>query len=114
MAVTPGLSQLLWIISVLLLAPPIEELLFRGILYGGYRRSFGPVWAGVLTTSVFVICHLPEMVYFLPSIVGITGFAIAALWLRLRAAAIGPAVAAHFGYNAVLAIAVANATSLKL
>jgi hypothetical protein len=29
---------------------------------------------------------------------------LAALWMRLRAAAIGPAVALHFSYNGTLAV----------
>jgi membrane protease YdiL (CAAX protease family) len=103
MAMTPGLSRVLWVVMALCLAPVIEELLFRGVLYGGYRKALGAPKAAVLTTSLFVLLHLGEMVHFWPSIVFVTGVASAALWLRLRWSAIGPAVAAHFGYNAVLA-----------
>ena len=106
MASTPGISRSLWIVLVLLCAPPFEELLPRGVLYGGYRRSFGPVRAALLTTGIFVSLHFFEMIHFWPSIVGITGFALAALWIRLRSAAIGPAIAAHFAYNSVVVILV--------
>jgi len=102
LAATPGLSRALWIVMAVVLAPPIEELLFRGIIYGGYRRPFGPGWAAVLATSLFVIGHVTEVVHFSPFIVSITGLAIAALWMRLRFASIGPAIAVHFGYNAVI------------
>ncbi len=111
MAMTPGLPQMLWIIGALLFAPPIEELLFRGILYGGYCRSFGPLWAAILTTAVFVICHVTEIIYFVPATVGIIAIAITALWLRLRSSAIGPSVAAHFGYNATIAIMITYSAS---
>src|SRR5689334_11800087 len=57
MASTPGLSQIVWLIA-LLIAPAIEELLFRGVLYGGYRKSFGPLAAGTLTTFIFVLLHI--------------------------------------------------------
>jgi membrane protease YdiL (CAAX protease family) len=110
MAVTPGLPQLLWFVLVLITAPVVEELLFRGVLYGGYRSSFGPVWATVLTTAIFWVMHLTEMIHFWPSMVGVAGLALVALWWRLRSAAIGPAVAVHFGYNAILAVAVLYAT----
>jgi len=50
--------------------------------------------------------HITEMIYFWPSAIGITGLALAALWMRLRSGAIGPAVAVHFGYNAVIAVGV--------
>jgi membrane protease YdiL (CAAX protease family) len=111
MAATPGLLQLLWLFLALVLAPLIEEPLFRGVLYGGYRNSFGPVRAAVLTTSIFLLLHITEMIHFLPSMLGVLGLAIAALWIRLRSSAIGPAVAVHFGYNAVLAIVVIWSTS---
>lgn len=105
MAQTPGLSRLLWVVIGLLIAPPIEELLFRGVLYGGYRRSFGNVRAALVTTAIFCALHLPELIHFLPALLGIAGLALVALWCRLRSAAIGPAIAAHFGYNSVLALA---------
>jgi membrane protease YdiL (CAAX protease family) len=75
-------------------------MLFRGLLYGGYRRSFGPNWAAVLTTLLFFLPHAPRSVL---SAVGIAGMALMALWFRLRSAAIGPAVAAHMGYNSAMA-----------
>jgi membrane protease YdiL (CAAX protease family) len=110
MAVTPGSARIYWVIMALFLAPMIEELLFRGVLYGGYRKALGPTGAAVLTTSLFVLLHLTEMIHFWPSIIFITGLASAALWLRLRSSAIGSAVAAHFGYNAILAAWIVRAS----
>lgn len=99
MALTPGLPRLLCALTVLLIVPPAEELLFRGALYGGYRKSFGPIWAIVLTTSLFLLVHLPDMTHPIPTVVSVIGEAAAALWCRLRAAAIGPAIAVHVGCN---------------
>ena len=96
--------------TALLLAPPIEELLFRGVLYGGYRRSLGAPAAAALTTSIFVILHVSEIVYYPPAALGIASLALVALWFRLRSAAIGPAIAVHFGYNLVIALVAAGAT----
>jgi membrane protease YdiL (CAAX protease family) len=104
MASTPGPVQITWLVIALVFAPITEEPLFRGILYGGYRRSFGPVAAALLTTSIFFLLHITEMMYFWPSAIGITSLALVALWLRLRSAAIGPAIAAHFAYNGVLGV----------
>jgi membrane protease YdiL (CAAX protease family) len=110
MASTPGVSQLVWIMLALVLAPPIEELLFRGVLYGGYRKSFGASTAAVLTTGIFVVLHLTETIHFPPATISVTGLAVAALWFRLRTAAIGPAVTVHFGYNLVAVIALLCST----
>jgi membrane protease YdiL (CAAX protease family) len=102
MASTPGLPQILWVVNALLLAPPIEELLFRGVAYGGYRRSFGPGIAAVLATVIFWLLHLTEMISNLPAALGVGTMALVSLWFRLRSSAVGPAVAAHLGYNALL------------
>lgn len=106
MALTPGLPRVLWVICMLLVAPPFEELLFRGVLYGGYRQTFGHLKAAALTTAIFVLLHSTEWVYFPISALGITALAILQLWLRLRYAAIGPAIASHFGYNSFIVLVV--------
>jgi membrane protease YdiL (CAAX protease family) len=105
MAMTPGFTRALFIGMALLLAPPFEELLFRGVLYGGYRRTLGAIRAAALTTFIFCLLHIPDAIHFPPAFIGIASLALTALWFRLRAGAIGPAVAVHFGYNGVLVLA---------
>jgi membrane protease YdiL (CAAX protease family) len=99
MATTPGLQQVVALVIGLLLAPPVEELLFRGVMFGGFCRSFGPVWAATLTTVLFVACHIIEAMHYWPALLFIGLMALAALWLRLFTRTIGPAIALHFGYN---------------
>jgi len=85
MAMTHGLTKILWLAIVMLLAPLIEELLFRGVLYGGYRRSFGPTRAALLTTLIFWALHTTEFIRFPLAAFAIAAMAVAALWMRLRA-----------------------------
>jgi membrane protease YdiL (CAAX protease family) len=106
MALTPGSPQIIWGILAILLAPPVEELLFRGVLYGGYRKSFGPQRAAIFTTLIFLALHVPEVIHFLPAIGGLMALSLAALWCRLRSRAIGPAIAVHVGYNLSIAFVV--------
>ena len=106
MAATPGFPRVAWLLMALVLAPLSEELLFRGVLLGGLTRSFGRVTGGLLVTVLFVALHVLEVFQYPPALVGITVMALAALWLRLRTSAVGPAVAAHFAYNSVISIAV--------
>ena len=102
MAATPGLQQLITLFIALILAPPVEELLFRGVLFGGTCRSFGTTWAAILTTSLFVASHITEAIHFWPAFLFIALMASAALWLRLHTKAIGPSIALHFSYNLVI------------
>lgn len=104
MAITPGIAQLVWALTAVVMAPPMEECLFRGILYGGYRKSLGPAAAAVLTTFIFVMLHFTELMYQPLATFGIASLALAALWRRLSSSAIGPAIAVHFGYNTVIVV----------
>ncbi len=106
MASTPGLTREIWFVTTLLLAPPIEEMMFRGVLYGGFRKSFGPLWAGVSTTLIFVMLHFRYYAHFQSNVIFIVIAAVATLWCRLRWSAIGPAISVHFGYNLVVALTV--------
>jgi len=106
LAFVPGLQQWIWLLAGLLFAPVAEELLFRGVLYGGYRRSFGKIAATLITTSTFVLLHLPDVIRFLPSIVALAALGLTAQWCRLRSSAIGPAIAVHIGYNVVLSLVI--------
>jgi membrane protease YdiL (CAAX protease family) len=85
-----------------LVAPAFEELLFRGILYGGFRRSFGSRWAIVLSTLIFLGVHLPLSIRYPNVTICLTALSLAALCVRLKSQAIGPAIAVHFGYNLIL------------
>lgn len=98
------IPRLWFILTAIVTAPIGEELLFRGIIYGGYRRSFGPFWAAILTTSIFVVLHFSVVIHSPSRFCGIIALGIVTLWLRLRASAIGPAIAAHSAYNSAIVL----------
>jgi tetratricopeptide (TPR) repeat protein len=97
--VTPGAEQALAIVALVLLGPALEEMMFRGVLYGGYRKSFGPISAALVATGLFVAIHFPNYIYAPYKIVFYFAGALALLWCRLHWNAIGPAIAAHGGIN---------------
>lgn len=77
-------------------APFFEELFFRGVLYGSFRRAFG-ITAGILLSSVvFAVVH-PLPGGFLPILVLGLVFAI----LVYQRGSLLPAVVAHGLNNAV-------------
>lgn len=99
MMAVPGLSRVLCGAIVMLLAPFTEEILFRGALYGGYRKSFGAFWAAGLTTALFCLLHLPQVVHHASNVIGYLAVSLAALAARLRSGAVGSAIGVHAGYN---------------
>jgi membrane protease YdiL (CAAX protease family) len=95
-------ALLAWMLSAVLLAPPIEELMFRGALLGGLAETWNIRAAALISGTTFWLMHGPEFVHW-PAAVAIGLLTILATWLRLRSQSLGPAIAAHFGYNLVLA-----------
>ncbi len=51
---------ILTFISLVILPPIAEEVLFRGFMFEGLKRSMSPVLAGVITSAIFAAAHLPE------------------------------------------------------
>jgi uncharacterized protein len=90
-----------WMLSAVLLAPPIEELMFRGVLLGGLAETWNMQAAAVISGATFWLMHGPEFVHW-PAAVAIALLTVVATWLRVRSGSLGPSIAAHFGYNLVL------------
>lgn len=104
MAAAPGWPRWAWAFLAVVLAPPAEEYLFRGVLLAGFSRSWGRGAAGVIVSLLFAAVHLPETLPFWPAALATTSLGILALALRWRTERLGPAVAAHSAYNLALAL----------
>ena len=104
MALRSGWLRTLALVVAVLLGPTTEEIVFRGILFGGFRKTVGTAGAAFLTTFLFLLLHLPKVVHHMPTALGLTAVALGSLWWRLRSRAVGAAVAVHIGYNAVIAL----------
>lgn len=97
-----------WMISAVLLAPPIEELMFRGVLFGALANTWNIRAAALISGTTFWLMHGPEFVHW-PAAVAIGLLTILATWLRVRSRSLAPSIAAHFGYNLVLATVISIA-----
>jgi CAAX protease family protein len=102
-----------WMICAVLLAPPIEELMFRGALLGGLADTWNIRAAALISGATFWLMHGPEFIHW-PAAVAIGLLTILATWLRVRSGSLGPSIAAHFGYNLVLATVVGLALVYKV
>jgi membrane protease YdiL (CAAX protease family) len=97
-----------WMLSAVLLAPPIEELMFRGAFLGGLAQSWSLRAAAITSGLTFWLMHSPEFVHW-PAAVSIGLLTVLTTTLRLRTRILGPSVAAHFGYNLMIAMLVSLA-----
>ncbi len=92
------------ILMISVVAPILEEFVFRGVAFAGLAASCGPVWAGVITSVLFVLAHAPEKISYPPSFIILACFATAAVVLRLRTGSIRPGMLLHMLFNATPAL----------
>lgn len=84
-------------------APLAEELLFRGILFSGLRRSpLGFSGAALVSTLFWTSLHATYSPYGLGLLVVI---GIYLCWLRERCGSLWPPIAAHAVYNSAIVLA---------
>ncbi|HEY2729340.1 MAG TPA: type II CAAX endopeptidase family protein [Polyangia bacterium] len=94
-----GWARLAWAALAVGVAPPVEELVFRGALYAGLARSWRPAWAALVTTTVFVALHATEIGAYWPAWIAIALLGAFALRARLATGSLLPAIALHASYN---------------
>ncbi|MEO8139828.1 MAG: type II CAAX endopeptidase family protein [Gemmatimonadota bacterium] len=80
-------TVLLWV-TVIVLAPVTEELVFRGLLLHRWCRKWGRTWGILLTTALFAVLHASPLGIFLLAL-GLTGIYLRTGSLRLTMVAHG-------------------------
>jgi membrane protease YdiL (CAAX protease family) len=86
-----------WIVALVTIAAPIfEEFIFRGLLYGGFRRSVSPLRAALASALVFAVVHPVGSSF--P--VFVMGLAAALVYGRFRSLLVP--IAVHMTYNALI------------
>jgi membrane protease YdiL (CAAX protease family) len=95
----PGWPTLVLAVLAVIIAPPVEEYVFRGGVFAALATRFSPLWAGIITTAVFVAVHAPEKIYYPAGFIDVGLMAAAAAWLRVRFGSIRPGILLHLLYN---------------
>jgi uncharacterized protein len=86
--------------------PLVEELFFRGALFGALRRTHAVVGSTLVSAMAFVISHLdPRMWLPLLVVSAVLGY------LRAASGSLLPGLALHVAFNTVTVIAVASGVS---
>ncbi len=89
---------------VILVAPSIEEIFYRGLLLRAAQRRWGTGVAVLVSSAVFGASHFQAVQF--PALFG---FGVVLAVLTVRSGRLGPAIAAHVAFNAVTIIAIALA-----
>ena len=94
-----GVAAVLLLASVVLVAPFVEELFFRGLLLRSMEQRWGTRVAVVGSSVIFGATHFQAIQF--------PGLAVAGLLfsvLAVRAGRLGPAIAAHVGFIAATVV----------
>ena len=96
-----GLGLVVIGVSVVVVAPIVEELFFRGLLLGAVQHRWGTAAAVVASSVVFGATHFQPLL--LPALATAGGvFAVSAV----RTGRLGTAIAVHGAFNATTVVAV--------
>ncbi|MCS7080275.1 MAG: CPBP family intramembrane metalloprotease [Chloracidobacterium sp.] len=105
LALGPGIRLAVASVAALS-APLVEEVVYRGVLFGGLQRQLGTAVAVVLVAALFLAVHVPQ---YWGGWAGLTMLAVLSFVLTLLRAATGsilPALALHYAFNGVQAVAI--------
>jgi membrane protease YdiL (CAAX protease family)/tetratricopeptide (TPR) repeat protein len=83
-------------LGVALAAPITEEILFRGLLYGAFKKRLSTIWTIIWTAALFALVHL-QPIYFAP----IFALGLALGWVRNKSEGLWLPVMMHSLINAV-------------
>lgn len=80
-------------------APVVEELFFRGLLQRSAARRLGPRWAIAVSAVTFGLAHFQPV-----QLLGLVAFGVVLGVLVQRAGRLGPSLVAHMAFNATTVI----------
>ena len=85
------------LVSIGLVAPVFEELLFRGLILQGFLRHYSRPIAILASAALFAVAHLNPVQLIPPFALGVIY-----AWLRLRTGSLWPCVVAHALNNSLV------------
>jgi membrane protease YdiL (CAAX protease family) len=89
-----GAQLALLVLLVVIGAPIVEELFFRGLLLRALRRRYGPVPAIALSAALFGLAHFEPL-----QTIALAAFGAVLGWLAERSGRLGPGIFAHCAFN---------------
>jgi len=80
-------------------APIAEEIVYRGILYSAFQRSFGVVAGFILVTLLFALVHVPQYYPSYSTIFLLTLLSVILTLIRVKSGNLLPCIILHTIFN---------------
>ena len=84
------------------IAPVIEEVVFRGLLFAIFERAMGLRFAVVTTAALFAALHIPEYWHAWSHVLIILAVGMVFSLARGASGALTPSIFLHIGYNSLI------------
>jgi membrane protease YdiL (CAAX protease family) len=84
-----------------LTAPFVEEVVYRGMLYSGFREFIPPMPSVLLVAAMFTVVHIPQYSGAWASIAGLFLLSFVLTFIRAKTKSILPSFTIHLVFNAV-------------
>jgi len=100
-----GQDAYLGVIAIVLIAPVVEEITFRGFIMGGLRSRVGVGWAVVISSLIFALAHTLSVggsILLLGPSLFVAGLALALVYQWTRS--LYPGMVLHASFNLVAVI----------
>lgn len=98
---TPGGAYAMMFFGVLI-APLVEELYFRGLLYPVLNRRLGAVAGLLLSAAGFALLHAGQLALAWAPLLVLFSVGVVFTLVRARSRSVGPSMLMHMGYNGAL------------
>ena len=97
------------VVTVCILAPVLEEMLFRGIILRSFLRQYRRSYAIVGSAALFGLAHLNIYQFAAGLVLGIVSG-----WLYERARSLWPCILLHAAYNSIIVWSYFSITSISI
>lgn len=82
-------------------APIVEEVVYRGILYSAFQRTFGVLAAVIVVTALFALVHVPQYYPSYSTIFLICMLSLILTLIRVRTKNLLPCIVLHTIFNGI-------------
>ncbi len=100
-----GTDPVLGVLAIAVIAPVVEEITFRGFIFGGLRGRLGTTWAVVASSVVFALAHTLSVggaILLLGPSLFVAGVALALVYEKTKS--IYPGMVLHASFNLVAVV----------
>jgi membrane protease YdiL (CAAX protease family) len=85
-------------------APLVEEIVYRGVIFGGLRKRFSATTTIIIVTLLFAGVHVPQYAGAWASLAGLMLLSLVLTVVRAKSKSLLPCIVIHFINNAVVSL----------